>query len=155
MKQKRYFDKFTIGFTVLFIAFIILLILSKLSKKVLDVTNLLIPSAQEKVMTTNDLIEQVSMGIITALVLYSVFCFYRFMTAANRGQLFSGLSQSLWKQISTIFIIAGVIRILLSFIDLKHAPFVLIYGLISSIAYSFSKIFKEAYLLKNENDLTV
>lgn len=155
MRQKRYFDKFTIIYTVFFIVLGIIIMLGKLSKKLLAEADLLIPNAQQKVITTTDIMEQVALGIITVLVLYAAFCFYRFMRTANRGQLFSGLSQSLWKQISTVFITIGGIAALLCIIDFKYVGIIPLGGLISSIAYSFSKIFKDAHLLKNENDLTV
>jgi hypothetical protein len=77
------------------------------------------------------------------------------MRKANHRMLFSSATSALWKRISAIYIIIGIVLILLGFIETSFLSGSLICGLVSSIAYSFSKIFKDGALLKSENDLTI
>ena len=110
---------------------------------------------EEKVVSTGQIIESAANVIFSMLVIYAVICFYRFMSKANQGMLFSESSSQLWKQISTVFIIIGVIGGLLSIMDFKFVGLVPPCAFFSSIAFSFSKIFKDSSVLKIENDLTI
>jgi hypothetical protein len=110
---------------------------------------------EEKVASTGQIIETSASIIFSILFIYSIMCFYRFMRKANKGMLFSETSSQLWKQISTVFIIIGVLAGLLSIVDFKFIGLVPVCAFTSSIAFSFSKIFKDSSILKFENDLTI
>jgi succinate dehydrogenase hydrophobic anchor subunit len=154
MEHKRYFDTSTTSFTVFFIVIGVLLLLGALSEKLLSNFGLL-ESGEEKAVSTNHLIIATTGIVCFTLTIYSVFCFYRFMSKANKGKLFSEVSSLLWKQISTIYIVIGVLFALLSMVNFKFIGGIPVCGFISSIAYSFSKIFKDSSILKQENDLTI
>lgn len=166
MKNKRYFNRFTTGFTLLIIIGLIIMFVSKISKQILVSYDLIILENTNQKKTLLNLFigeiepdkplpETILQTIVTILVTYSIICFYRFMIGSNKGMLFSNSSFRLWKQITIIYLVISIIILLLSFSGLTKLPFVIIYGFISAIAYSFSKIFKDSSLLKQENDLTI
>ncbi|WP_298951874.1 hypothetical protein [uncultured Nonlabens sp.] len=166
MKNKRYFNRFTTGFTLLIIIGLIIMFVSKISKQILVSYDLIIleNTNQKKTLLNifigeiepdKPLAETILQTIFTILVIYSIICFYRFMIGSNKGMLFSSYSFRLWRQIAIIYLVISIIILLLNLSGLTKLAFVIIYGLISAIAYSFSKIFKDVNLLKQENDLTI
>ncbi|WP_438961081.1 DUF2975 domain-containing protein [Nonlabens sp.] len=155
MKQKRYFDKFTIGYTMFFIVIAVLVLLGKFSKEILKRNNLITSTSLETPLSVIEITQNTAGIVIFMLIIYSVFCFYRFMKGSNNGKLFSSESYKLWKQISTVYIIIGGIAALLCILDFKYAGLIPIGGLLSSVSYSFSKIFKDSAKLQQENDLTI
>lgn len=156
MKNKKYFDNFTMGVTLFIITLMVLFILGGISKHILTETGLIYGSEKSKTITeTGKTIKLIGTTVLGGLVIYSLLCFFQFMRKANRGMLFSDATSTFWKRISTIYIIIGVVLILLGFIKTFFLSGSLICGLVSSIAYSFSKIFKDGAFLKSENDLTI
>lgn len=156
MEQKRYFDRFTLGMVMFFIIIIALVILGGFSKYFLVTTNKIFSDEKSRFVYENgQLLELLVQSIAMVIFLYSLYCFYRFMVNSNKGKLFSINSAKQWKRISTIYIIFGIGLLMAGFVDSKFFAGCLVTGFISSVAYSFSKIFIDASLIKEENDLTV
>ncbi|WP_194851483.1 DUF2975 domain-containing protein [Nonlabens antarcticus] len=81
--------------------------------------------------------------------------FVKFMMVANQNKLFSNSASRLWTYKSTVLLFAGI----LSFIELRFnggesVEFASIIFL-ASFCIAMSSIFKEAKLIKEENDLTI
>lgn len=155
MKNRKYFEPFPMLVTVGFIVLIAILWLSTIAKKVLEYTGLL---------DSNDFKNQAEAGsdqnaiiglIIIGGFLYSAICFYRFMRIANQGQIFSNLSSKIWKNMSIIYLVLVVITTISVIFDLKFLVLSFACGFVSSICFSFSRIFADSGKLKQENDLTI
>jgi hypothetical protein len=154
MNNRKYFDNFTMGVTLFIITIMVLFILGGISKHILTENGLMYRS--EKTITeTGKTIKLIGTAFLGGLVIYSLFCFFQFMRKAKHRMLFSSVTSALWKRINAIYFIIGIVLILLGFIKTSFLSGSLIYGLVSSIAYSFSKIFKDGAFLKSENDLTI
>jgi hypothetical protein len=154
MNNRKYFDNFTMGVTLFIITIMVLFILGGISKHILTENGLMYGS--EKTITeTGKTIKLIGTAFLGGLVIYSLCCFFQFMREANHRMLFSSATSALSKRINAIYIIIGIVLILFGFIKTSFLSGSLIYGLVSSIAYSFSKIFKDGAFLKSENDLTI
>jgi hypothetical protein len=156
MNNRKYFDNFTMGVTLFIITIMVLFILGGISKHILTENGLMYGSEKSKTITeTGKTIKLIGTAFLGGLVIYSLFCFFQFMREANHRMLFSSATSALSKRINAIYIIIGIVLILFGFIKTSFLSGSLIYGLVSSIAYSFSKIFKDGAFLKSENDLTI
>jgi hypothetical protein len=142
------------GVTLFIITIMVLFILGGISKHILTENGLMYGS--EKTITeTGKTIKLIGTAFLGGLVIYSLCCFFQFMREANHRMLFSSATSALSKRINAIYIIIGIVLILFGFIKTSFLSGSLIYGPVSSIAYSFSKISKNGAFLKNENDLTI
>ncbi|WP_194851481.1 DUF2975 domain-containing protein [Nonlabens antarcticus] len=156
MKQTIYFNRFTLGTVLFFIVIIALLVLSVFAKYVLVESDLLFNDEKSKfVYESAQLLELILKSIATGMFIYSLYCFYKFMVNCNKGLLFSTVSVKQWKSISTIYLIYGIAFLIAGFVEFKFFFGCLIVGFISSVAYSFSKIFEDGTEIKQENDLTI
>jgi hypothetical protein len=156
MNNRKYFDNFTMGVTLFIITIMVLFILGGISKHILTENGLMYGSEKSKTITeTGKTIKLIGTAFLGGLVIYSLFCFFQFMRKAKHRMLFSSVTSALWKRINAIYFIIGIVLILFGFIKTSFLSGSLIYGLVSSIAYSFSKIFKDGAFLKSENDLTI
>lgn len=97
-----------------------------------------------------------ALDIIRLLIFISFLgLFIKFITLANRNQLFSKISSRLWTYKSTLLLMVAV----LSFIELRFEDGnSLLFAssiFLASFCFAMSKIFREATLIKQENDLTI
>lgn len=169
MEQKRYFNQFTTTFSLLILISISVKVISKVSKQILVNNDLIqadvISSSRTKKTFTDiilspvtsklSLIDFIPETLFDALIIYALFCLYKFMRQANKGLLFSESSFHLWKQIGLTYFIMGIIAVVSGFFNLKFLPYSIIYAFLGTLAFSFSNIFKDSTSLKKENDLTI
>lgn len=89
------------------------------------------------------------------LLILVIAVFMRFMQTANRNRLFSKCSSRLWEYKSILLLLVGGI----SFIELRYnAGSSLLFAssiFLAAFCVALSKIFKDGFDLKEENDLTI
>lgn len=151
--SNNYFNRFTV------VTYKILLSLSICAMCVLiynDINQVLNSTiSEDDLYNTPLLLRLILKGFLVSIFIYTAICFYLFMSMANTNGIFTPYSSKMLKRISMGLLILGIASGFALIKDHTKVLQTLLFLLVASITYSFSKIFNESTQMKEESDLTI